>query len=262
MSEIGKVVFLSYASQDAEAARKICESLRQAGVDVWFAADGGLEHGDEWDAKIRRLIGNECVMFIPLISANTQARHEGYFRLEWELAAERAMSIASGVPFILPVVIDDTREPDALVPDRFKQESASEAQRFDRARVRYLAGRYAEAQAEGEALVREKPDNLTYRGFVGSCAARLGDTEGARAALTWLRAVDKKYRFGHHVYLQARIAALLGQRDAALRLLREAMGQFAAAVMEFNPIPDFLLDPDFEPLASDPEFKAILAPKG
>ena len=115
-----RAVFLSYASQDAEAARRICDSLRAAGVEVWFDADGGLEHGDEWDAKIRRQI-KECVLFIPLISANTQARHEGYFRLEWELAAERAMSIASGVPFILPVVIDDTLEPDALVPDRFRK---------------------------------------------------------------------------------------------------------------------------------------------
>jgi hypothetical protein len=112
-------VFLSYASQDAEAARRICEALRASGVEVWFDADGGLEHGDEWDRKIRRQI-KECVLFIPIISANTQARHEGYFRLEWELAAQRAMSIASGVPFILPVVIDDTREPDALVPDRFR----------------------------------------------------------------------------------------------------------------------------------------------
>ena len=114
-----KAVFLSYASQDAEAARRICEALRSGGVEVWFDADGGLEHGDEWDAKIRRQI-KECVLFIPIISANTQARHEGYFRIEWDLAAERARGIASGVPFILPVVIDDTREPDALVPDRFR----------------------------------------------------------------------------------------------------------------------------------------------
>ncbi len=116
----GKAVFLSYASQDAEAARRICETLRGAGMEVWFDADGGLEHGDEWDAKIRRQI-KECVLFLPLISANTQARHEGYFRIEWELAAERAMGFASGVPFILPIAIDATREPDALVPDRFRK---------------------------------------------------------------------------------------------------------------------------------------------
>lgn len=114
-----KAVFLSYASQDAEAARRICDSLRSGGVEVWFDADGGLEHGDEWDQKIRRQI-KECVLFIPVISANTQAREEGYFRIEWELAAQRALGIASGVAFILPIVIDDTREPDALVPDRFR----------------------------------------------------------------------------------------------------------------------------------------------
>jgi TolB-like protein/Flp pilus assembly protein TadD len=114
-----KAVFLSYASQDAEAAKRICDALRAAGLEVWFDADGGLEHGDEWDAKIRRQI-KECVLFIAVISANTQAREEGYFRIEWELAAQRALGIASGVAFILPVVIDDTREPAALVPDRFR----------------------------------------------------------------------------------------------------------------------------------------------
>ena len=116
----GRAVFLSYASQDAEAARRICDALRSAGVEVWFDTNGGLEHGDEWDQKIRRQI-KECVLFLPLISANTQAREEGYFRIEWELAAERAMGIAAGTAFILPIVIDDTREPAALVPDRFRK---------------------------------------------------------------------------------------------------------------------------------------------
>src|SRR4051812_12696511 len=119
MKEPTKAVFLSYASQDAEAAKRIADALRAAGVEVWFDAEGGLEHGDEWDAKIRRQI-KECVLFIAVISANTQAREEGYFRIEWDLAAERARGIASGVAFILPVVIDDTKEPAALVPDRFR----------------------------------------------------------------------------------------------------------------------------------------------
>ncbi|MEO7598792.1 MAG: toll/interleukin-1 receptor domain-containing protein, partial [Opitutus sp.] len=119
MSDHPAAVFLSYASQDAAAAKHIAESLRASGVEVWFDVEGGLEHGDEWDAKIRRQI-KECVLFIAVISANTQAREEGYFRLEWDLAAERVRTIASGVAFILPVVIDATREPEALVPDRFR----------------------------------------------------------------------------------------------------------------------------------------------
>src|SRR3954465_13962509 len=113
-----RAVFLSYASQDRDAARRVWEALRSVGIDVWFD-DGGLEHGDEWDAKIRRQI-KDCVLFIAIISAHTQAREEGYFRIEWDLAAERARGIAHGVAFILPVVIDDTREPEALVPDRFR----------------------------------------------------------------------------------------------------------------------------------------------
>jgi TolB-like protein/tetratricopeptide (TPR) repeat protein len=113
-------VFISYASQDAEAARRICEALRSAGVEVWFDQEGGLEHGDAWDAKIRAQI-RECVLFVPIVSANTEARLEGYFRIEWELAADRAMGIAQGIPFILPVAVDDTREMDALVPDRFRK---------------------------------------------------------------------------------------------------------------------------------------------
>jgi TolB-like protein/Flp pilus assembly protein TadD len=119
LESTSKAVFLSHASQDSDAAKRISDALRAHGVEVWFDADGGLEHGDEWDAKIRRQI-KECLLFLPIISSATQARHEGYFRIEWDLAAERARGIASGVPFILPIVIDETREPDALVPDRFR----------------------------------------------------------------------------------------------------------------------------------------------
>ena len=72
-------VFLSYASQDAEAARRICDALRAAGVEVWFD-QSELRGGDTWDAKIRKQI-KECALFVPVISAATQARAEGYFRL-------------------------------------------------------------------------------------------------------------------------------------------------------------------------------------
>ena len=53
MSDVNKAVFLSYASQDAEAARKICEALRAAGVEVWFD-QSELRGGDAWDARYAR----------------------------------------------------------------------------------------------------------------------------------------------------------------------------------------------------------------
>tara|TARA_R110002167_G_scaffold107971_1_gene275881 strand:- start:173 stop:370 length:198 start_codon:yes stop_codon:yes gene_type:complete len=63
MSTATPAVFLSYASQDAEAARRIAEALRAAGIEVWFDVEGGLEQGDEWDAKIRQQI-KDCVLFL------------------------------------------------------------------------------------------------------------------------------------------------------------------------------------------------------
>ena len=36
MTDPGKGVFLSYASQDAEAAQNLCNALRAAGIEVWF----------------------------------------------------------------------------------------------------------------------------------------------------------------------------------------------------------------------------------
>jgi hypothetical protein len=116
---INKAVFLSYASQDAEAAKRICDALRAAGVEVWFD-QSELVGGDAWDQKIRKQI-KECALLIPIISANTQSRTEGYFRLEWRLADQRTHLMAKGRPFLLPVVIDDTRDADAHVPDSFTE---------------------------------------------------------------------------------------------------------------------------------------------
>jgi hypothetical protein len=43
-------VFLSYASQDAEAAARICDALRVGGIEVWFD-QSELRGGDAWDQK-------------------------------------------------------------------------------------------------------------------------------------------------------------------------------------------------------------------
>jgi TolB-like protein len=118
MSESKHAVFLSYASQDAEAAAELTRGLRAAGIEVWFD-QSELRGGDAWDASIRRQI-KACTLFIPVISRNTNAREEGYFRLEWKLAVDRSHLMAASKTFLLPVVIDDTRDDDR-VPDRFRE---------------------------------------------------------------------------------------------------------------------------------------------
>src|SRR5882672_249580 len=112
-----KAVFLSYASQDAEAAKRICDALRQAGVEVWFD-QSELVGGDAWDQKIRRQI-KECALFMPIVSTNTQSRPEGYFRLEWRLADQRTHLMGRNKAFLMPVCVDRTPDADADVPDSF-----------------------------------------------------------------------------------------------------------------------------------------------
>ncbi|HZX89210.1 MAG TPA: TIR domain-containing protein [Rudaea sp.] len=119
MSQPARAVFLSYASQDAQAAKRVSDALREAGLEVWFD-QSELRGGDAWDASIRKQI-KECALIVPIISANTDARSEGYFRLEWKLAVERSHLMADDRPFLLPVVIDDTPEASARVPDRFRE---------------------------------------------------------------------------------------------------------------------------------------------
>jgi len=112
-------VFLSYASQDGQAARLICEALRAAGIEVWLD-QSELRGGDAWDQSIRRQIKN-CALFMPLISKHTHERAEGYFRLEWKLAVDRSHFITAHKAFLLPVVIDATGDDEEHVPDKFRE---------------------------------------------------------------------------------------------------------------------------------------------
>jgi hypothetical protein len=106
-------VFISYASADRVAARLLRDCLAEAGLAVWLD-EKELARGEAWDAKIRT-----CTYFMPVISATTEVRREGYFRRAWRLAAERTLDLADDVMFLVPVVIDDTRDAGARVPEKF-----------------------------------------------------------------------------------------------------------------------------------------------
>jgi hypothetical protein len=111
-------VFISYARDDLAAVQRLKAGLDAAGITTWFDFDR-LESGDDYDRKIAANIAR-CSFFLPVVSAATQRRLEGYFRREWSYAVDRARNIADGAVFILPICIDDVPESEALVPDRFK----------------------------------------------------------------------------------------------------------------------------------------------
>jgi hypothetical protein len=111
-------IFISYAREDLPAVQRLKGALDTAGIRTWFDLER-LESGDDYDRKIQRNI-SRCSYFIPIVSATTERRLEGYFRREWSYAVDRARNIAEGALYILPVCIDGTNEGNAHVPDKFK----------------------------------------------------------------------------------------------------------------------------------------------
>ncbi len=171
-----QAVFLSYASQDAPAVERIAEALRAAGVEVWFDKNE-LVGGDAWDQKIRRQI-KECAIFVPIISANTNARAEGYFRLEWKLAVDRSHLMADDAPFLFPVVIDDTSDGAARVPDKFREVQWTRLNVKDTPET--LAKRVAKLLGGGSGREAERP-RLAESGD--------GAAAGKKSTPQWFRVV-------------------------------------------------------------------------
>jgi hypothetical protein len=113
--------FISYSRTDLAAARQLFADLQKIGADVAWFDKSDLKPGDDWSQKIRNAI-NGCYLFLPLVSANTETRPEGFFREEWTLANERSRRI-QGRKFIVPIVVDRDYDGNAgryqLVPESF-----------------------------------------------------------------------------------------------------------------------------------------------
>jgi hypothetical protein len=112
-------VFISYVDEDKEMATLIHDALDAAGVDVWFDKHR-LGLGAKFSFEIQRNIKN-CTLFLPVVSHNTQTQPESYFRLEWNMAAERCSRMTESKKFIIPVLIDRMSMGDADVPEAFRK---------------------------------------------------------------------------------------------------------------------------------------------
>ncbi len=119
-----------------------------------------------------------------------------------------------------------------------------------------FAGRWDEANRIFESLAAADPENVDYQGYLGTIAARRGDREGAMRALEELGKLERPFLFGNHLWWQARIASLLGEKERAVGLLKEALSQgFTYGVFLHR-------ETDLEPLWDHPPFQELLRPKG
>ena len=105
-------IFISYASEDRDAAFRLADQFGAAGLEVWV--DRRINPGDDYRAIIERHI-RECCAFVPVLSQNTQRDDARWFRREWEQALQVAgYYFGTDRSFLFPVVVDDTPNNDLI----------------------------------------------------------------------------------------------------------------------------------------------------
>jgi len=137
-------------------------------------------------------------------------------------------------------------------PQAFK---ASPAGRQLRGQLLYAREDWEQAAAIFAALAADSGDIVTALGYQGASAAHSGDADRAREFAARLSALPDSRR-GYATAWRAGIAALLGQRDEAVNLLRQAFGEgFPYGVW-------LHCDMNFESLHGYQPFDELLRPDG
>jgi DNA-binding SARP family transcriptional activator/TolB-like protein len=123
------------------------------------------------------------------------------------------------------------------------------------ATVLYELGRWDDAGEVFAALAAESPDNVAFQGHLGVIAARRGDRAEADRIALWLRDLERPYLHGRHALWRARIAAVLGQHDQAVDLLRDAFAQGVPHHVAHH------TDSELQPLHDFPPFRELMRPR-
>ncbi len=155
---------------------------------------------------------------------------------------------------------------EARPPEESVQLRLGSYYRYSLAECLYRLERWDEARALYEELLAENPERARYLGPLGAIAARLGNLERARAISEQL--VGKPA--GPPAFQQVRrasIAALLGERAEAVRLLREGRnaGMDRGRWWEGNQgiYTEYIHSQmDLEPLRGYPPFEQFMRPRG
>jgi tetratricopeptide (TPR) repeat protein len=148
---------------------------------------------------------------------------------------------------------------------RIGDEAKKEENRAGLGDALYKAERWEEARSVFEDLAREFPANIHYLGRLGTLAARRGDRTEALRIADWLKRYVNPDICGNQTFRSACILALLGDKDGAIALLREAIAMGYGGADPPDPVGYGLIfrhSMDLESLRGYPPFEDLIKPRG
>ena len=109
MTDKKNKVFISYAREDYDIAKKLYDDLKSAGLCPWIDREEILV-GQKWKDQIRKAI-KEASFFLALLSNNSISKI-GYVQKELKIAMEMLDERPDSDIFLIPAIIDDCKPDD------------------------------------------------------------------------------------------------------------------------------------------------------
>ncbi|MCG3193519.1 MAG: Serine/threonine-protein kinase PknD [Thermoanaerobaculia bacterium] len=149
---------------------------------------------------------------------------------------------------------------------RAGEEAEREENRLRLGESLYMAERWQEAQEAFGGIAAGGASAIARQGWLGVTGARRGDRAGADRISGALARTWSRYNLGTDTLWRARIAAVLGDRDGAVTLLRECVAQGGGYTKVERELYGYGLNyqhlMDLETLRGYPPFEELVKPKG
>lgn len=108
------LVFISYAREDADAARRLARDLTSRGINTWFDAERLLP-GQRWKDEIAKAVRSSDY-FLLLLSPHSVSKR-GYIQHELRQALEVADEKPASSVYVIPVRLQDVSPPEGRLQE-------------------------------------------------------------------------------------------------------------------------------------------------
>lgn len=101
-------MFISYAREDFDAAKRLYNDLKIAGLNPWLDKESLLP-GQQWEVEIRKAIKNSTC-FLAVLSTNS-VNKRGYVQKEFKFGLEVLDEVPESQIFVIPVRLNECNVP-------------------------------------------------------------------------------------------------------------------------------------------------------